>query len=107
MKIFNKYFAPFLSFSILLSSGGVKADFVFLKQNSSPKYFASGNNEEGVCELIYGEIAKRLSEQKIKVKVDPVLYPVKRILAKIKSGEGHVFCGAGRNKKREAIYYYS
>ena len=85
----------------------MNAELIFLKQNSSPKYFSNDESKEGICELIYKEVASRLKKQTVNVSIDPILYPIKRILAMIKSGEGQVFCGAGRNKKREALYFYS
>jgi len=107
MKIIKTYYVNLFLLFFFAYSVTVSAELVFLKQNSSPKYFSTDENKEGICELIYSEIAKRLAKQAIDTRIDPTLYPVKRILAMIKSGEAHVFCGAGRNKKREGLYYYS
>jgi len=107
MKIIKTYYAYIFLFSFFACSVPVNAELIFLKQNSSPKYFAKDENKEGICELIYKEMVTRLKKQTVSVSIDPILYPVKRILSMIKSGEGQVFCGAGRNKKREALYSYS
>jgi len=88
-------------------SAPIYAEFVFLKQNSAPKYFDGDAKSQGLCDLIYGEMKKRLTIKGEAVRISPTFFPIKRILAIISSGEGHVFCGAGRNKKREALFNYS
>ena len=92
----------FFSFSI-----PVDAELVFLKQNSAPKYFDLEAKKPGLCDLIYDEMKTRLLKQGVAVSIRPELFPIKRILAMITADEGHVYCGAGRNKKREKLFYYS
>jgi len=83
------------------------AELVFLKQNSAPKYFDGDAKNQGLCDLIYGEMKTRLTTEGEAVHINPTFFPIKRILAMTASGEGHVYCGAGRNKKREALFHYS
>lgn len=96
-----------LAIIALVFSAYTHAEIVFLKQNSEPKYFAKERNTKGLCDLIYAEMSKRLEGQGASVTVNPKLYPIKRILAMLSIGHGHVYCGAGRNKKREELYHYS
>ena len=85
----------------------VQPELIFGKQNSAPKYFARGSQQRGLCDLIYDSLKSRLAQKQQRVRIDPNLYPIKRVLAMVLAGDVHVFCGAGRNKKRETLYSYS
>ena len=78
---------------------------IFLKQNSKPKYFDS--NHEGLCGEIYAALGSQLSSKQLVVEIDPENYPIKRILKLLELGKAQVFCGAGRNEKREKLFWYS
>lgn len=81
---------------------------VFVKQNSRPKYFAKEENKLGLCGEIYQAIANGLKSQtKVKVEIKDTLFPIKRILSMLEEGSADVYCGAGRNAKRERLYIYS
>lgn len=82
-----------------------KPDLVFLKQNSQPKYF--DENDRGLCGEIYQHLSQRLTQLGLRVEIAAPTFPIKRILKMLESGQAHVFCGAGRNAKREAIFDYS
>lgn len=112
---FRRTFSFFLSSAFIglllitvIVAIGVKAakaePLVLLKQNSKPKYFVDSS---GLCGEIYQRLAARLEDRGIDSTVDADLYPIKRILRKLELGQAHVFCGAGRNAKREAVYVYS
>lgn len=98
------YILSFLSFSLSVTAG---QKIVFLKQNSNPKYFTDKSEQVGLCDEIYFNIKKELSEGVENIDIDERLYPIKRILSMLKEGRGHVFCGAGRNEKREGMFIYS
>ncbi|WP_196158648.1 ABC transporter substrate-binding protein [Reinekea sp. G2M2-21] len=93
-----------LAMFFLLGSVSHAADIVFVKQNSEPKYLP---DQSGLCDQIYAELSKRLSEQGITTTVDEAFYPVKRILAMLEAGQGHAFCGAGMTDERKTLYVYS
>ena len=97
-----------LVLATLVVAVGTKAanaePLVLLKQNSKPKYFVDNS---GLCGEIYQRLVTKLGERGVDATVDSDLYPIKRILRKLELGQAHVFCGAGRNAKREAVYVYS
>ena len=82
-------------------------DLRFYKQDSPPKYFAVGAAQLGLCGEIYAALHRRLVTQGIEVAVDPQLYPSSRILHLLQSTDNGVYCGAGRNAKREAQFHFS
>ena len=92
---------------LLLSIPFSNAEIVFVKQNSSPKYFDSESKQIGLCDEVYLTLQTRLEKLGQGAHIDPTLYPIKRTLGLLLSGKGHVFCGAGRNKEREQLYHYS
>jgi ABC-type amino acid transport substrate-binding protein len=79
----------------------------FLKQNSQPKYFEESSKRLGLCDEIYFLIKKELVKNSERIHIDEKLYPIKRILSMLTNGRAHVFCGAGRNEKRERLFIYS
>ncbi|OIQ17205.1 MAG: hypothetical protein BM556_13410 [Bacteriovorax sp. MedPE-SWde] len=79
----------------------------FLKQNSLPKYFPETSKRLGLCDEIYFLIKKQIVGSSEKIYIDEKLYPIKRILSMLDSGQGNVYCGAGRNEKREKMFIYS
>lgn len=104
--------SPFLWLSIaalLFSSYSTaqEAEFIFVKQNSSPKYLDASVAGEGLCDRIYSQLRFQLQESGVKAKIDPNHYPIKRVLAMLEQGSAHVFCGAGRNAEREEQFHYS
>lgn len=82
-------------------------EILFLHQNSSPKFFALDSGKKGLCDNIYEKIEQKLGTRKIHIKKHTPMLPIKRILSMLENGEGHVFCGAGRNPEREKRYVYS
>jgi len=80
---------------------------VFLKQNSQPKYFPPASKSIGLCDELYFLIKKEINSEVEKIHIDEKLYPIKRLLSMIELGEGHIFCGAGRNQDRERRFIYS
>jgi len=90
--------------AVMVVSPGFADDIIFLKQNSEPKYLESN---DGLCDQIYALMAKQLSTVSVSSKVDPIAYPIKRILRMLELGEAHVFCGAGDNAERRALFAYS
>ncbi len=96
---------PFLL--TILGASLVQAEFRFLRQNSEPKYFPHDSQRLGLCDQVYARMKQHLEQAGLSVVIDPELYPIKRILAMMSSGKGHVFCGAGRNAERERKYGYS
>ncbi len=103
----NKILRLSILLILFVFSAPTYAELIFLKQNSTPKYFDSDTKKQGLCDLIYEEMKIRLIEKGVSVRIKPTFFPIKRILAMMSSGEGHVYCGAGRNKKREKLFYYS
>lgn len=93
------------SLSFPVHSNTAPQSIVFLKQNSTPKYFP--DSQTGLCGEMYQALANKLRSQGLSVDIDDELYPIKRILKMLEMGQAHVFCGAGRNAKREAIFTYS
>lgn len=79
----------------------------FLKQNSQPKYFPEDSKRIGLCDEIYFLLKKEIESNSEKIHIDEKLYPIKRILSMLTNGSAHVFCGAGRNEKREKLFIYS
>ncbi|MEH6648480.1 MAG: transporter substrate-binding domain-containing protein [Motiliproteus sp.] len=77
-----------------------------LMQDSQPKYFLSGSGEQGLCNEIYHELSLRLVEHDIALAVSPGFTPIKRILHLLEEGQADLFCGAGRNARREALFHY-
>lgn len=94
-----------LSLSATIAADTSEKELVFVKQNSKPKYF--DDNQEGLCGEIYIKLQSRLKASDTAIKIDPVTYPIKRVLSMLDRHEADVFCGAGRNKKREKLYLYS
>lgn len=94
-------------FAVLCTISIANAEIVFVKQNSAPKYFERGSDQSGLCDGVYNHIQLRMQKAGHEVRIDPELYPIKRVLAMLEQGAGHVFCGAGRNKEREQKYVYS
>lgn len=78
-----------------------------LFQDSHPKYFLDNPIGQGICGDIYLRLAQRLSEKDIHLELSTHFTPIKRILALIERGEAGMYCGAGRNKAREAKFAYS
>jgi hypothetical protein len=75
-------------------------------QNSEPKYFLDAD-EKGLCGDMYQRLGERLKKHDISIELPNQLTPIKRILANLERGHSHIFCGAGRNKDREARFIYS
>ncbi len=75
-------------------------------QNSEPKYFLD-SEEKGLCGDIYRRLGERLKKHRIAIDLPKNLTPIKRILSNLEHGREHIFCGAGRNKDREARFIYS
>lgn len=94
------------AFILLFFSHLATSEIIFVKQNSAPKYFDRSAEFTGLCDAIYINMQIKLQEQKVNVKIDPELYPIKRILAMVESGQKHAFCGAGRNEEREEKYIF-
>ncbi|WP_081653788.1 substrate-binding periplasmic protein [Bacteriovorax sp. BSW11_IV] len=80
---------------------------VFLHQNSAPKFFPLDSGKKGLCNHIYEKIAFRLSHKNLNFQNHHAMLPIKRILSMLETGEGHIFCGAGKNPEREKLYIYS
>ncbi|EQC46615.1 transporter substrate-binding domain-containing protein [Bacteriovorax sp. Seq25_V] len=96
-----------LIISFLFSFSALCEEYYFLKQNSIPKFYETGQGKLGLCGQIYKELRKNLKHKNITMKVDEPLYPIKRILLKLDKGSGHVFCGAGKTPEREKKYIFS
>lgn len=79
-----------------------------LVQDSMPKYFVDQEGKvTGMCGEIYDRLAIRLGHKGIKLNIDDHVTPIKRILRSLESGKGDIYCGAGRNAKREKLFIYS
>lgn len=86
-----------------------------LMQDSQPKYFlpeepasdASPSRPIGLCVEIYQALKRRLEEQQITATISSKFLPIKRILKRVEQNPSELFCGAGRNAKREARFIYS
>jgi len=76
-------------------------------QNSEPKYLLQDGTVSGLCGEIYQALKRELAGSNIQVEIPAHTKPIKRILTDLKSGKSDLFCGAGRNAKREAEYIYS
>lgn len=76
-------------------------------QNSAPKYFPPDAGQRGVCGDIYLALQNRLARSGIALVIDTEPLPIKRILHNLDTGKMHLFCGAGRNAKREKRFHYS
>lgn len=87
--------------------GGVQAATLkALMQDSQPKYFLTESGEQGLCNEIYRALSQRLVEHDITLEVSPGFIPIKRILHMVETGQANLFCGAGRNARREALFHY-
>ena len=86
---------------------GFAGEIIFLRQNSEPKYFEDPQTRKGLCDEIYMGLKSRLAKKALRVKIDHDRLPIKRILSRLELGTGHVFCGSGRNKKREEKFIFS
>jgi ABC-type amino acid transport substrate-binding protein len=97
-----------LSFALLLVltqfSWASSEDIVFTRQNSEPKYLP---NTQGLCDQIYGHLAKRLASSGITTRVDAEAYPIKRILKLMEAEQAQVFCGAGKTESRKKQFGFS
>ena len=80
---------------------------VMLMQDSQPKYFLPEDPRKGLCVEIYQELIERLSNQAIEASITPTYLPIKRVLRGVELNSSHIFCGAGRNAKREKRFIYS
>lgn len=87
-----------------------------LMQDSQPKYFLPTENHsqdttetqpKGLCVEIYQALAKHLAERQIKTNLAFKFLPIKRILKRVEEKPDAIFCGAGRNAKREKRFIYS
>lgn len=76
-------------------------------QNSQPKYIVTSDGMEGMCSDIYKRLRERLTQRDIELQIDAAFTPIKRILSRLEHGNVDLFCGAGRNKKREQRFIYS
>jgi ABC-type amino acid transport substrate-binding protein len=78
-----------------------------LMQDSQPKYFLPNDLRKGLCVEIYRELKKRLEQQSVPVSISPKYLPIKRILKSVEINPNDIFCGAGRNAKREKRFIFS
>ena len=79
----------------------------FYKQQNPPKYFPVGAEHLGICGEIYAALQSALEAEGVSVQIDHQLYPVSRIKKVVEKSSNGVYCGAGRNAKREALYHFS
>ncbi|MDX1736770.1 MAG: transporter substrate-binding domain-containing protein [Alphaproteobacteria bacterium] len=100
---FSAVFGP-----LFLSNGPAWAQDVRATiQNSKPKYLLSQDSVSGLCGEIYTELQKELSKIGINFLIPNIEMPIKRILRDLEEGNADLFCGAGRNEKREEKFIYS
>lgn len=96
---------------LLLPAASSHAELILLKQNSPPKYMShnspGGTHSPGLCEVIYQSMQQRMEKAGRTISIDPEHYPIKRVLAMLSTGKGHVFCGANRDEVREKMFIYS
>lgn len=106
MKFINSNFA--ICLFILMPSFFLEASpLIFMRQKSEPKYFAKEFPKKGLCDQIYLALQNELKNDGVQVVIEDIRLPIKRILFRLENGEGHAFCGAGRNKSREEKFIYS
>lgn len=102
--------ALFFLFLLMYPAASSHAELILLKQNSPPKYMPhsrGGQHQAGLCDVIYQSMQLRLEKAGRTISIDPERYPIKRVLAMLASGKGHVFCGANRDDAREKTLIYS
>lgn len=111
MRKFKTILSCLTILPLFLWTNVIRADELVLHlavQNSQPKYILQEDGSiGGLCGEIYIALQRELSKDSVVVTIADHTRPIKRILTDLRTGRSDIFCGAGRNAKREAEFIYS